>query len=254
MAEKFQLKWNDFSSNVVRSFSSLRSDVDFSDVTLVSDDQKKIAAHKVVLSTCSAYFKNVLIDKNQPSSKVILCLENINENELVNVLDYIYNGEVKVFESDIERFLNIAQRFQLDGLIGNDSSDQKAQEEMKQDIQNYGNVGQDITEETTEIDVFDKKLAFSTQNQARNQSRIVVGTITSIEELDQQIRENLGRDEKGQHCCNICGVSSKKLCNMKEHLETHFEGLSFPCQQPQCTYVGRYRYNLRQHIHKQLPF
>ena len=77
MTEKFQLNWNDFTTNVVRSFSSLRNDLDFSDVTLVGNDEKKIEAHKVVLSACSTYFKNILKDKSH-TSKVILCLENVN--------------------------------------------------------------------------------------------------------------------------------------------------------------------------------
>ena len=119
MSDKFQLKWNDFSTNVVRSFSSLRNDTDFSDVTLVSDDQKHISAHKVVLSTCSSYFKNLLKDKNQSPYKVMLCLENVKSTELGEILDYIYNGEVKVFEHELERFLAVAQRFQLDGLTAN---------------------------------------------------------------------------------------------------------------------------------------
>ena len=55
--EKFSLKWNDFEPNVTRSFKKLRHEEDFSDVTLVGDDFKPISAHKVVLSSCSAYFK-----------------------------------------------------------------------------------------------------------------------------------------------------------------------------------------------------
>ena len=52
--EKFSLKWNDFHSNVSKSFQSLRNKEDFSDVTLVGDDFKQIAAHKIILSSCSA--------------------------------------------------------------------------------------------------------------------------------------------------------------------------------------------------------
>ena len=50
MSEKFSLKWNDFQSNVSRTFSLLRSEEEFFDVSLVSDDQKMMSAHKLVLS------------------------------------------------------------------------------------------------------------------------------------------------------------------------------------------------------------
>ena len=36
MSEKFSLKWNDFHSNVSKTFSALRTEEDFQDVTLVS--------------------------------------------------------------------------------------------------------------------------------------------------------------------------------------------------------------------------
>ena len=60
MSEKFSLQWNDFQSNVSRSFSLLRSEEEFFDVSLVSDDQKMMSAHKLVLSASSPYFKHIL--------------------------------------------------------------------------------------------------------------------------------------------------------------------------------------------------
>ena len=60
MDQKFSFKWNDFQTNISRSFSKLRAQRDFYDVTLVSDDQQQIAAHKLVLSACSVYFEKIL--------------------------------------------------------------------------------------------------------------------------------------------------------------------------------------------------
>ena len=53
MAEKFCLKWNDFQTNVTSSFRKLRNSDEFYDVTLVSDDQQQMSAHKIVLSASS---------------------------------------------------------------------------------------------------------------------------------------------------------------------------------------------------------
>ena len=53
MAEKFNLKWNDFHSNVSKSFGLFRNESYLHDVTLVTDDFKQIQAHKLVLSACS---------------------------------------------------------------------------------------------------------------------------------------------------------------------------------------------------------
>ena len=64
MSEKFCLKWNDFHTNVSKSFSIFRNEDYLHDVTLVSDDHKKVSAHKLVLSASSEYFKDIF--KNVP--------------------------------------------------------------------------------------------------------------------------------------------------------------------------------------------
>ena len=57
--EKYNLKWKDFQTNVVKSLSEFRNQ--FADVTLSSDDGKLFKSHKLVLSSSSDYFKEVLI-------------------------------------------------------------------------------------------------------------------------------------------------------------------------------------------------
>ena len=74
MLEKFSLKWNDFHSNAAKAFSLFRNDDYLHDVTLVSDDQKQISAHKLVLSACSEYFNNVF--KQNKHSNPLLCLQH----------------------------------------------------------------------------------------------------------------------------------------------------------------------------------
>ena len=58
-SEKFCLRWNDFQSNISNALEDLRSDKDFFDVTLACEDEQ-IQAHKVILSACSPFFRNVL--------------------------------------------------------------------------------------------------------------------------------------------------------------------------------------------------
>ena len=129
--EKFCLKLNEYQSNISKSFQSLRDKEDFCDVTLVGDDFKQVKAHKVILSSCSEYFDNVLkANKKQPHP--ILCLEGLNFQDLQNVLDYIYNEELKIYQHDLDRFLAVAKRFRLEGLIGQENiSNELINEETK---------------------------------------------------------------------------------------------------------------------------
>merc|ERR1711881_181864 len=123
MSEKFSLKWNDFQSNVSRTFSQLRSEAEFFDVSLVSDDQKMMSAHKLVLSASSPYFKHILT-VNKPSHP-LLCLDGVSSAELQCVLDYIYQGEVQIYQEQLDRFLVVAQRLQLEGLTSPDDDQER---------------------------------------------------------------------------------------------------------------------------------
>lgn len=58
-AQKFCLKWNNFQSNVTSVFDNLRQDEELVDITLCCEGQK-IKAHRVMLSACSPYFRDLL--------------------------------------------------------------------------------------------------------------------------------------------------------------------------------------------------
>merc|ERR1739838_333277 len=137
MGEKFSLKWNDYLVNVTKKFSSLRNEDEFSDVTLVSSDKRQVSAHKVVLSSSSDYFKTIL-QSNNKNKDTILCLENISHEELNYMLDYIYKGEVKIEQDQLDRFLTIAHRFQLEGLISDESGELEAEDTHSSDVK-YSN-------------------------------------------------------------------------------------------------------------------
>ena len=91
-------------------------------VTLVSDDQKQITAHKLVLSACSEFFKNIF--NSNTHSHPLIYLDGIGASELNFVLDYIYQGEVQIYQENIDRFLEIAKKLKLDGLMASDDSPQ----------------------------------------------------------------------------------------------------------------------------------
>ena len=115
MADVFDLRWNDFDSNASKVFTSQRDKSSFCDVSLVSDDLKQHSAHKIILSACSEYFNTVLSSCDTPHT--LVCMPGLSDEELAQMLDYIYKGEAQVQKNKIDRFLNIAQRFKLAGLL-----------------------------------------------------------------------------------------------------------------------------------------
>ena len=240
--EKFSLKWNDFSSNVQKSFQNLRKEEDFFDITLVGDDFKHVTAHKLVLSSSSEYLKMVFSNnKKYFQSHALICLEGLNQSDLNNVLDYVYHGELQIYQHDLDRFLKIAKRLELEGLIGTET-------EKDED--------DDIIETIQEEHSFEPKVNFSvskSENQMTNDNgrkekpTIIVQSsdIQSLEELDQKVEESYSRDSTGLYACHYCSKSFKKKCHIQEHVEIHFEGLSFTCTM--CDAVLRSRHSLRDH-------
>lgn len=62
--QQFCLRWNNFQANITSQFETLRDDEDFTDVTIACEGQR-LQAHKVVLSACSPFFKELFKVRNQ---------------------------------------------------------------------------------------------------------------------------------------------------------------------------------------------
>ena len=65
---KCNLVWKFYSDHLKEMLQNMFDD-EFTDVTLVSDDQREIEAHKFVLSSCSAVFKKMLSRNKIPIRK-----------------------------------------------------------------------------------------------------------------------------------------------------------------------------------------
>ena len=94
--EKFCLRWNDFESNISKSFREIREDKDLFDCTL-SCGSKQVQAHKLILSACSPFFKAVF--KQNPHNHPLLYLKGISYDDLQAILQFMYHGEVNVSHS-----------------------------------------------------------------------------------------------------------------------------------------------------------
>ena len=111
--EKFCLRWNDFESNINIAFRELRDDKDFFDVTLACDDEQ-IQAHKMILSACSPFFRNIL--RRNPHTHPLLYLKGVKYTDLQSVLNFMYHGEVNIKQEELNSFLAVAEDLRVKGL------------------------------------------------------------------------------------------------------------------------------------------
>jgi len=118
MAEHFCLKWNNYRPNLTSAFKSLREGEDFVDVTL-SADGLNLKAHKVVLSACSNYFRDLLRGISSCQHPVIF-LRDIPVIDLSLVLEFVYVGEVSVSQVNLQSFLKTAGLLRIKGLAEDD--------------------------------------------------------------------------------------------------------------------------------------
>ncbi|XP_065201841.1 protein tramtrack, alpha isoform-like isoform X2 [Planococcus citri] len=115
MADHFCLRWNNYQSNMVSELDSLRSDKDLVDVTL-SCEGHLLKAHKVILSACSSYFRNVF--KDNPCKHPVVILKDVNHEDVEALLNFVYQGVVYISEKKLASFLQTAELLQIRGLTG----------------------------------------------------------------------------------------------------------------------------------------
>ena len=247
MSEKFSLHWNDFQQTVTNSFRSLRKETDFFDVTLVSDDEIHMTGHKLVLSACSDFFKSIL--KKSTSSHPMIYLSGISSRNLEFIMDYIYKGEVQIYQEQLDDFLEIAQKLKIAGLINTNPSDEKVKTEINSPTEDLQEM---MTINTPKEQ---KKNQYKTQNLSNfvveeSSYPVEKSKLPSIDttDLDLKIKEMI-MENNGLFVCSVCGKSASTRQNLGKHIETHIDGLSFSCQY--CNKSFRSRNSLQRHESQQ---
>jgi len=267
-SSQYLMKVDDFDANFVSSFSLLRDSEEFFDVTLVSDDEIPIQAHKVVLSASSPFFRNVL--KFQKVTSPLLYIRGVTNNILAGVVEFIYKGEVTVEENNLDNFLKLAEDLKLRGLSENDkiNSDkwswsspetmgtksgerEKKENEIKSQMQedmeekNYDKVketeklgGLVLKEETKEEEegkvIKDITEVAATGSETENTSDLLA-----------RISQKMFKENRLWHC-KVCGVSKPKKSNLQVHIEIYHMGVVHPCKS--CDYVTKSRHAHTKHV------
>ena len=239
-SEKLCLKWNDFQANLKSTFGMLRNDNDFADVTLACEDGTQIETHKVVLATSSPFLMQVLQRNKHPHP--LIYMRGIKSEDLVAMVDFLYHGEAKVNQENLDAFLALAEELKLKGLTGAAENSEKTDEHP---------------ENIVAVKNRDSKPIPNLANTYRKgpDSEYSSGGLVSVqtEHLDQQIKSMMAMSEnvlayknERARICKVCGKEGH-ITNIKTHIEANHivSDVSHSCDV--CGKISRSRNGLRVH-------
>lgn len=112
--KQYAFNWSNHMNHIRNALVTLLNESVLVDVTLCCEGGR-LTAHKVLLSMCSLYFRDVF--KEIPCSHPIVILKGVNYRVMKNLLQFMYDGEVTVDSNDFTAFMTTAEFLQVCGLI-----------------------------------------------------------------------------------------------------------------------------------------
>ena len=260
-SEKLCVKWQDFQYNTAATFRTLRDNPDFADVTLVSEDNNTIKAHRVILASSSPIIKS-MFDTIQHSHPLIY-MKGIKFKDLLYLVDFIYNGETNINQEDLQGFMGLAQEFKVKGLETKELPEELENLSTSKTLQSkkpykstykmdqIQNIVDPLefkipvkveSEKPTDIGVFENKTF-------PNEDTIIIQTNAQISELKKKVKAMI-EPSQGGPICKACGhrAAKKKTVYLVSHIESKHMNVGFPCVQCLNSKMYNSRRNLSQHI------
>ena len=257
-SEKYCMRVDDFDANLVTSMSELKDSEEFFDVTLVSDDETPVQAHKVILSASSPFFRKVL--KFNQSSSPLLYIRGLSSKDLANVVEFLYKGEVTVSQEDLDKFLKVSKDLKLKGMYENEEADlfewtsvdsvenPKKEEGKKGKKENHrktavkldDNIMEDKVDVQVEVSSKDKTNATADDSTFYEQNNI-------NEDYDAKLSEMMFKEDRMWHC-KKCRETKNKKSNIKLHIEIHH--LDVSQQSKLCDVVSKNKPSMYYHMRK----
>ena len=220
MDEKINLIWHTFGTHGQDMLKNLMITEEFSDITLVSDDQHKFRVHRFILSACSTVLRNMM--KQNPHITTFN-LQGIQHQELVSILKFIYLGKTTFYSEQMNAFLNAAKNLDIKEISKDVVEDNHEKYEENEEVQNRDN-----------FDVEDQNNEDILNEEDRDKDNFIEEEMIS----DQYS----GKD----YPCNQCDHKASTAPNLQVHSWSVHGIMVYPC--PKCDYKATQSGNLKRHI------
>jgi len=113
--QEFCLKWNNHRTTIISVMDTLLEEESLVDVTLSADGQF-IRAHRVILSACSPYFRQLFKSSFLNDKHPVIIMKDVDFDNLKSLVEYMYKGEANVPQQMLPSFIQTAESLQIRGL------------------------------------------------------------------------------------------------------------------------------------------
>ena len=209
---------------------------DFTDVTLVTDDMRKIKAHRNILSACSPVLKNIFqIDPH--GSHPLIFLRGIHFIEMEKLIQWIYFGETAINKEKINDFLSLTQYLEVNEFLQplNMLNGQKVDLlNSIETIDNFTDIKQPDVAETTTFVIAKTPRKFPC-NECSYRA-------TQQASLNRHIES---KHENRKFSCPQCEYLAGRQDTLVKHIQSKHEGVKYPCKL--CDYQATQKSSLKMH-------
>ena len=251
--ENFRLQLNEFENNIKSFWKDLEADKDFCDVTLACRDQQ-IKTHKVVISSCSPIFRNILKLNQNPHP--LIYLRKIKYKDLQNLLTFMYQGKVNVDEEDLPSFLEMAEDLLIRGLSeGNQEGSNSKLEVPKINHQITAPSAKRKRIVDKDINFIEPQCEFQEtfnnliehENDITSRDQCLAESQSKVDEGNKDNNQSLVLVTGGKNVvCKKCEKQFSGSSGLYQHNASIHEGVCFSCEQ--CEHKATLKYSLKQHV------
>ena len=120
MTEDIHLEWKHHTNHLQKMLHKMSSSPEYTDATLVCEDQREFKVHRAILTACSAVFEKIFSFSSQ--NNPIVYLRGTDGQEIQSVLQFIYLGQTTVPQQRMTEFLNVAKSLKINGISNEEGS------------------------------------------------------------------------------------------------------------------------------------
>ena len=216
MSNLVDLSWNEFESCTRDTFKNLLLDTNFTDVTLVCEDDKQLKAHKVILSACSSFFNKIFVTNHHEN--LVIYLKGMKYKELEAIIRFIYLGQTRINEEDLEPFMIAAKDLQIKDLLWHSK--------------NIRHIDTDTSETQSANFLTNSSLTFIRQEEFNDDN-----SEDQYEDLVEQFNKykEEGRS-KSPNQCDQCEYRTNKAGNLQRHKKSVHSVPTYKCENCEKTF------------------